>query len=614
MKKIVAILLLLACCTGRAGFAQPTSKGTALWLGFMENLDYLSNGPPAFSILISSDVNTSGTVTMPAASLSINFTVAAGQVTELVLPSAPLPYYAFGSENVDTMGILITANDPVSVSTHHERLYFSDASIVLPETELGDAYMIMAHSDDFYAVTSGKSEFVIVATENNTWVDITPSAVTLGGKPAGVTFSVLLDKGNTYQVQSAGDLTGTVVKASGKKIAVFSGSRTAAVNCNYADNHLFDEEYPVANWGTEYMVCPFYAQSNIFRVLAAEDQTDVYINCTHVAALNKSEHFDTLMDQPAHIVATRPVMVGQFERGADCSLSIGDPNFLVYPPLSHVATKRSFNALVNNLPGNNFPYHFVTVFVRSADAATLLLDNVSAASSLSPVPANPGYSFGVIDLPVGTHTLQCDSGFLAFMTGFRQYDAYSYTLGYDQLRRPDAALQMAHDTDSLCTNRTIHFTGSSTLLPTSWTWSFGDGSSSTDQNPSHTYSSAGTYHVTLAVFDGSGCPHTVEQSITIGSCTTTPEDCEIYVPNAFSPNDDGVNDVTFVHGACIQTCNFKVFDRWGTLVFHSTNPQQGWDGTFKGQKLESAVFMWTLEVTTDAGTFVRKKGNIAIVR
>ncbi|HTF03604.1 MAG TPA: PKD domain-containing protein, partial [Bacteroidia bacterium] len=361
---------------------------------------------------------------------------------------------------------------------------------------------------------------------------------------------------------------------------------------------------------------PFYVQSNIFRILAAENQTDVYINCNLVVTLDKGEYFDTLLGIPVHITSTRAIAVGQFERGSDCSFQIGDPNFLMYKPLPYMATKRTFNALVSTLPNNVFPYHFVTVFVRTVDVNLVLLDNVAVASSFAPVPANPSYSFGVIDLTGGTHTLECDSGFYAFVTGFRNYDAYSYFLGYDGVRTSDS-LFLQITSDSLCMNKTIHFSGTSASGSASWIWDFGDGNSSSLQNPDHVYTSAGTYHVTLAAIDGSGCPYSTEQTIVIEDCTPPPApepECEIFVPNAFSPNGDGQNDVLCVRGWCIESMDFSIYDRWGTRVFTTTTLAECWNGTYQGIALEAAVFVYSLNVTLVSGEVIVKSGNISLIR
>jgi gliding motility-associated-like protein len=88
----------------------------------------------------------------------------------------------------------------------------------------------------------------------------------------------------------------------------------------------------------------------------------------------------------------------------------------------------------------------------------------------------------------------------------------------------------------------------------------------------------------------------------------------MYVPNAFSPNNDGVNDILYVKGRCLQTLTFMVFNRWGEKVFETTDREIGWDGTYKGQLMNTDVFVYRLEGKTFDGKGYSSKGNITLVR
>ena len=87
-----------------------------------------------------------------------------------------------------------------------------------------------------------------------------------------------------------------------------------------------------------------------------------------------------------------------------------------------------------------------------------------------------------------------------------------------------------------------------------------------------------------------------------------------FIPNAFSPNGDGNNDILFVRGKNIQEINLAIYDRWGQRVFQTNNINEGWDGMYNGEKLENAVFVYYLTVTyADRKTEV-KKGNVSLIR
>ena len=93
-----------------------------------------------------------------------------------------------------------------------------------------------------------------------------------------------------------------------------------------------------------------------------------------------------------------------------------------------------------------------------------------------------------------------------------------------------------------------------------------------------------------------------------------PKNDLIYVPNAFTPNGDGKNDMVHVHSESIQTMTFYIYDQWGELLFTTTNIQNGWDGTYKGAKEPVGVYVYFLEATMTNGQKVNKKGTITLLK
>lgn len=89
---------------------------------------------------------------------------------------------------------------------------------------------------------------------------------------------------------------------------------------------------------------------------------------------------------------------------------------------------------------------------------------------------------------------------------------------------------------------------------------------------------------------------------------------EPYVPNAFTPNGDGNNDVFMIYGEGIKTLDFKIFNRWGELVFETTSQYGGWDGTYKGTMQSSGVYTYSVKVTYLDNTEVNRKGSITLIR
>ena len=89
---------------------------------------------------------------------------------------------------------------------------------------------------------------------------------------------------------------------------------------------------------------------------------------------------------------------------------------------------------------------------------------------------------------------------------------------------------------------------------------------------------------------------------------------DFFVPNAFSPNDDGLNDLVNVHGFCIGTFVLQIYSRWGEKVFETSSLTESWDGTYKGKKMDTGVFVYRADGITIDGRPFNIKGNITLIR
>lgn len=88
----------------------------------------------------------------------------------------------------------------------------------------------------------------------------------------------------------------------------------------------------------------------------------------------------------------------------------------------------------------------------------------------------------------------------------------------------------------------------------------------------------------------------------------------VFVPNIFSPNGDGFNDLLFVRGKGIAEMEFIIYNRWGEKVFETTNMATGWDGTYLGEPLNLAVFVYVVKGKFKNGELIDKKGNFTLLR
>jgi len=148
----------------------------------------------------------------------------------------------------------------------------------------------------------------------------------------------------------------------------------------------------------------------------------------------------------------------------------------------------------------------------------------------------------------------------------------------------------------------------------SWNWSFGDGETSTDQNPpSHLFPntvSGKTYTVTLVVKDDLGCYDTASEQI------TKLQSCFIAVPNAFTPNGDGKNDYLYpINGNLTSSLEFQVYNRYGQLVFETRDWSRKWDGTVGGKPQPTGTYAWMLHYTDGcSGKSFFLKGTSVLIR
>jgi gliding motility-associated-like protein len=119
-----------------------------------------------------------------------------------------------------------------------------------------------------------------------------------------------------------------------------------------------------------------------------------------------------------------------------------------------------------------------------------------------------------------------------------------------------------------------------------WYYNFDDGGSSTEINPFHTYQTWGDFYATQTVTNAYGCPHTVKLLIRI-----LPE-FRFWVPNAFTPGKDGLNDIFKPVVIGVEEYNFMIFDRWGEQIYKTEDQTEGWDGRRKDNPCTDDVYIW----------------------
>ena len=168
-------------------------------------------------------------------------------------------------------------------------------------------------------------------------------------------------------------------------------------------------------------------------------------------------------------------------------------------------------------------------------------------------------------------------------------------------------------------NPDVAYTDNSSILTgaiTSWNWNFGDpfaatiDSTSTLQNPTHVFTEAGTFCTTLTVTSNFGCTDNTQLCIVIEPEFT------FFIPNAFSPNADGINDEFYGKGDFIKKFEMFIYDRWGNLIFFADDINKHWDGIANHGKemAQQDVYVYTVKITDANDKKHKYMGTVTIVK
>ncbi len=142
-----------------------------------------------------------------------------------------------------------------------------------------------------------------------------------------------------------------------------------------------------------------------------------------------------------------------------------------------------------------------------------------------------------------------------------------------------------------------------------YNWNFGDTFSDTSFNTSHSFGEPGEYYVVLTAFASNGCSDTAQSPVIIILGEPKP-----WIPSAFTPNNDGNNDLFRIYGIAIAKLDFRVYDRWGELVFQTNDYSVGWDGSFHGLKSSTDVYVYVAEIEMYSGEKYILKGDVTLIR
>jgi hypothetical protein len=304
-----------------------TNKGKEFWIGYGNHQQMFAGNTQGMDLYITSDVNTNVIVEIPGLGITNAYAIAANQITQINIPKQAV----LNGEGIFSKGIHVMADKPVVVYAHIYFASVSGATLCLPVATLGRDYYSVNFTQVAQAALNANSYsyFFVVATEDNTTVEIVPSANTLM-LTAGTVSTITLQKGQIYQALSNTDLTGSTIKSINtgqgcKKIAVFCGSGRIGIGCvnnqvSSSDN-LYQQMYPTSTWGKKYYTVPSATRPrNYYRIIRPDPTSVVKLDGGLLisGSFTNGLYREFSDDKPHMIESDKPILVAQYFTTQDC--------------------------------------------------------------------------------------------------------------------------------------------------------------------------------------------------------------------------------------------------------------------------------------------------------
>ncbi|WP_395807238.1 PKD domain-containing protein [Daejeonella sp.] len=475
MKQFSGIfLVILGLILGLSSFAiaQNTSnKGTDFWVAYSGHID---GKVSKMTLFLSSDITTTYKVEGLGQTIASG-TITANSITPVFIDPTVFDVHIASSDLVEiNKGIHITSGSPISVYAVISNSARTAGSLILPTKSLGREYYAFSYQNAGGSQNgNAKSEFTIVAVEDDTEIEITPTVSSTSGlRTANTTFKipVKLNKGDVYQYQSTNDVSGSIIKTLGtcKPIAVFSGNTWAAfcedgntlTNPNVTipgkpapsgGDNLYQQLFPVSAWGKNFVTAPFYNTENgnidAIRIIVSEDNTNISVNGSSASAFGtalanpyrKGSIITYFTNTPSIVKADKPIGVAQYQSAQNCNASNrlavtfpGDPEMTILNPIEQTLSDITVFSKLISVPGvrTNISKYYLNIILKTVDAPTLKVDGL-AVSGFKTIDAE--YSYVIIDVSTSQdqHRIVASGGFVAIAYGYGSVESYAYLAGAD---------------------------------------------------------------------------------------------------------------------------------------------------------------------------------------
>ncbi|MBL7997812.1 MAG: IgGFc-binding protein [Candidatus Kapabacteria bacterium] len=485
--------------------AQQTSRGRDFYVSFMPNFHANSANTDSVTIFVVAEKPTTGTIRYRTPfnnDTVVSFTIADPNVI-YQFSRIWRNHELFGVNNSGTFSFMnndnekpirksfrIQTDSDVAVYALNIASLTTDATLVLPVPALGKEYFVLSYNADGVltdvSTRNGQytpSQLCVVATEDNTTVNIVPSAPTT--ETGLATKSITLNAGEVFLLQTdvsltnlRYDLSGSYINAS-SPIAVFSGQQRALVPVSQrgtlsSRDHLFEQLIPTNVCGKSFIITPFQepvgststSGSDLFRVVAIENNTVVQFRQTVVATLNRGQVYEAPLTQAGLLRASRKVMVALYRRtsGDGRGRQSGDPFMMIIPPRSQYLTKYRFQNCNTDIA---FTEQYITLITTRQNIPTIRLDGQPVPNRFTDVPGTC-YVFANIPTTDGAHTLTSSKFVGLYVYGYGEANSYGYVGGMAFNPDIEDVFVSAGNDQSICIGDSAVLSASGNYVTLNW--------------------------------------------------------------------------------------------------------------------------------------------------
>jgi len=508
LKRIFTLLVLLF---STIWVNAQTTKGTDFCVNFLNNIF-----PDSMFVIVAAPTGANVTVDMPASTFSTSLTLVVNELRKIYIPTS---YKVKNTDTLTKWGIHIVADKEVIVYAISAASYTTDATCVLPTSSIPNQANFIINP---YTKSSKIANvFSIVVHDSNTIIEITPTSNISSGRLANQSFTKTLHKGDVFIVRNAGieNLVGSTVKviSTDKKVSVYQGNDCINIDCGACD-HLFEVVLPTTVYGKNFVLTPFFGAGNGYRynIMSTKNNTIIERNGTPVDTIDIGEQYVEKMgkDSSICISTNNPVIITQIMIGCH-AISTGDPAIVYVVPLEQTIK----SGIISTANTTIIKTHYINILLPKTGIQRFYLDGVKVPSTdFNQVYCGDYYFYSAAVSP-GSHTIDCDDGFIGYVYGMGGYESYAYFAGAS-LRN----LQLSFEVEIIpnCDSGIIaKFTPKPDTL-SNYKWFFPDGSVDTNKSPTKYFPMAGNYNIRLHGYSASLGWDSTQQLTNI--IDTTPKD------------------------------------------------------------------------------------------